>query len=77
MNMHRTQICLTNPQYKNLIQLAEVLGISMAEYIRRILDKHLEKVKYKIDNDIPIGVIKDDSVPGSMGKKAILLENTL
>lgn len=39
--MRRTQICLTEKQSKILKIKSEEIGISMAELIRRILDKYL------------------------------------
>jgi predicted DNA-binding protein len=52
MKMHRTQICLTNPQYETLVQLASMYGLSLAEYIRRIVDKHIEEVRDKARREI-------------------------
>jgi len=40
--MHRTNIYLTERQKKALHKEARKLGVSVAELIRRILDKHLD-----------------------------------
>jgi len=40
--MHRTNIYLTERQQKALQKEAQKLGVSVAELIRRILDKHLD-----------------------------------
>lgn len=42
-NMTRTNLYLTDPEREQLKAKAEVLGISMAEMIRRILDEYLGK----------------------------------
>lgn len=41
--MHRTNIYLTERQRKTFAAQAGKLGISVAELIRRILDKHIEQ----------------------------------
>jgi len=40
--MIRTQICLTKKEKEQLQKEAKEMGISMADLIRRILDKYLE-----------------------------------
>ena len=47
MKMHRTQICLTNKQHKMLKTITDYNGLSLAEYIRRIIDKEMERVEDK------------------------------
>ncbi len=41
--MHRTNIYLTERQQKALQKEAQKLGVSVAELIRRILDRHLDR----------------------------------
>jgi len=41
--MHRTNIYLTERQQKALQKEAQKLGVSVAELIRRILDRHLDQ----------------------------------
>jgi hypothetical protein len=41
--MIRTQICLTENEKTRLEEESKQIGISMAELIRRILDRYLEK----------------------------------
>lgn len=43
--MIRTQICLTKKEKEQLQKEAKEMGISMADLIRRILDKYLETKK--------------------------------
>jgi len=43
--MNRTQIYLTDKEQKNLKKEADEIGISKAELVRRILDKHIEEKK--------------------------------
>jgi len=40
--MIRTQICLTEKEKETLEKESKTIGISMAELIRRILDKYIE-----------------------------------
>jgi predicted DNA-binding protein len=41
--MNRTQIYITDKEQEALQKEAESIGISKAELIRRILDKHIEE----------------------------------
>lgn len=43
--MHRTNIYLTERQMTRLKTEAGLVGVSLAEWIRRILDEHLERQK--------------------------------
>ena len=45
--MKRTQIYLTDKEHDYLKKEAEILGISKAELIRRVLDSHIIKDKDK------------------------------
>lgn len=46
--MNRRQIYLTDYEVEEIKKYALELGISMSEYIRRIIDDHLEKKKKKV-----------------------------
>jgi predicted DNA-binding ribbon-helix-helix protein len=43
MSMDRTNIYLSKPQKAALEKIAQSKGISVAELVRRIIDKELEK----------------------------------
>jgi|MudIll2142460700_1097286.scaffolds.fasta_scaffold1138001_2 predicted DNA binding CopG/RHH family protein len=46
--MNRRQIYLTDYEVEEIKKYAFELGISMSEYIRRVIDEHLEKKKKKV-----------------------------
>jgi hypothetical protein len=43
--MHRYNIYLSTRQWQKLEKLAEGFGISVSEYLRRLIDEHLESKK--------------------------------
>ena len=45
--MKRFQIYLSEPQYAKFKYYAEYWGIPIAEYIRRVMDEHIDDVEKK------------------------------
>jgi predicted house-cleaning NTP pyrophosphatase (Maf/HAM1 superfamily) len=45
--MKRTNLCLTEPQLKDLTEIVEKTELKMAEILRRAIDEYIEKYKSK------------------------------
>lgn len=49
--LKRTQVCLTEYEHKVLTERAQRTGLSLAEVIRRILDKDIEREERTRSNE--------------------------